>query len=170
MVAVAGACGGSSSGGSSSGSGGILRIGTTNSVDSLNPFVAINPQAVNAFSMEYPQLVQYSRDLKLEGDWAKSWSHSADGLTWTFHLIPNTTWSDGTPMTAADAVWSGETVLKYAAGATALRAGALEGVKSVTAPNPTTVVITYKAAGWKRALAAAAVLHLSKACVGVPHR
>ena len=97
VVAVAGACGGSSSGGSSSGSGGILRIGTTNSVDSLNPFVAVNPQAVNAFSMEYPQLVQYSRDLKLEGDWAKSWSHSADGLTWTFHLIPNTTWSDGTP-------------------------------------------------------------------------
>lgn len=144
VVAVTGACGGSSSGGSSSGSGGILRIGTTNSVDSLNPFVAVNPQAVNAFSMEYPQLVQYSRDLKLEGDWAKSWSHSADGLTWTFHLIPNTTWSDGTPMTAADAVWSGETVLKYAAGATALRAGALEGVKSVTAPNPTTVVITYK--------------------------
>ncbi len=85
--------------------------------------------------MEYPQLVQYSRDLKLEGDWAKSWSHSADGLTWTFHLIPNTTWSDGTPMTAADAVWSGETVLKYAAGATALRAGALEGVKSVDRPQ-----------------------------------
>ncbi len=144
VVALASGCGGGSSAGGSGGSGGILRVGTTNSIDSLNPFVAINPQAANAFDMEYPQLVQYSKSLKLEGDWAKSWSHSADGLTWTFHLVPGTKWSDGTPMTAADAVWSGETILKYAAGATAIRAGALEGVKSLTAPSPTTLVVTYR--------------------------
>ena len=144
LVAVlAASCGGGGTA-AAGGSNGILKVGTTNSIDSLNPFVAINPQAVNAFNMEYPQLVQYSRSLKLEGDWAKSWSHSADGLTWTFHLLPGTTWSDGRPMTSADVVWSDETVMKYAAGATAIRAGALEGVKSFAAPNPTTVVITYK--------------------------
>ena len=143
LVVAAAGCGGSTSGSTSS-QGGILRVGTTGSIDSLNPFVAINPQAVNAFAMEYPQLVQYSRNLQLEGDWARSWSHSSDGLQWTFHLIPNTHWSDGKPMTAADVVWTAQTILKYAAGATAIRAGALEGVKSVTAPNPTTVVVTYK--------------------------
>ena len=68
--------------------GGILRVGTINYIDSLNPFVAIESQSYNAFVMVYPQLVQYGPGPKLEGDWATSWSHSADGLTWTFKLKP----------------------------------------------------------------------------------
>ena len=35
-------------------------MGTTYYIDSLNPFVAIDAQATNAFVMEYPQLVQYA--------------------------------------------------------------------------------------------------------------
>ena len=68
--------------------------------------------------MEYPQLVQYGPGLKLEGDWAKSWTTSPDGLVWTFHLIPGGKWSDNVPLTAEDAVWTIETTLKYKAGAT----------------------------------------------------
>ena len=33
---------------------------------------------------------------------AESWKHSADGLTWTFHLRRDVTWHDGEPFTAAD--------------------------------------------------------------------
>ncbi len=33
---------------------------------------------------------------------AERYEVSADGLTYTFHLRPNATWSDGTPLTAAD--------------------------------------------------------------------
>ena len=37
---------------------------------------------------------------------AARWDISPDNLTWTFHLHPNLTWSDGTPLTAPDFVFS----------------------------------------------------------------
>jgi peptide/nickel transport system substrate-binding protein len=123
--------------------GGILRIGTTGEIDSINPFVAFNSEAYEAFVIEYPLLVQYSTDFEWEGDWAESWETSEDGLTWTFHLKPGA-WSDGTPLTAEDAVWTGETVLKYAKGPTSILAPFLAHVKSLEAPDPQTLVITYE--------------------------
>jgi len=41
---------------------------------------------------------------------ARSWTTSADGLTWTFHLR-KALWSDGTPVTAADFVYGVRRVL-----------------------------------------------------------
>src|SRR5436190_2290607 len=149
IVAIAAGCGGGGAGpagGSGSGSvvkGGILRVGTTSYIDSLNPFVAILSQSYNAFVMEYPQLVQYGPGPKIEGDWATNWTKSNDGLTWTFHLKPGGKWSDGKPLTAADAAWTGNTIVKYAAGPTAYLAAALTHVKHMDAPNATTLVIHY---------------------------
>lgn len=37
---------------------------------------------------------------------AESWDVSEDGLTYTFHLQPDVTFHDGTPLTADDVVWS----------------------------------------------------------------
>lgn len=42
---------------------------------------------------------------------AERWELSADKRTWTFHLRENTGWSDGTPVTAHDFVWSWRRVL-----------------------------------------------------------
>ena len=150
-VATAAGCGGggaapAGAGGSSGGTvvkGGILRVGTISYIDSLNPFVALLSQSYNAFVMEYPQLVQYGPGPKLEGDWATSWSHSPDGLTWTFHLKPGGKWSDGKPLTAADAAWTGNLIVKYAAGPTSLLAAALSHVKDMQAPDANTLVIHY---------------------------
>ena len=151
LVLAGTGCGGgsTSSGGSGGASGpgqsGILRIGTTNYIDSLNPFVAIESQSYNAFVMCFPQLVQYGPGNKLIGDWATSWSHSPDGKTWTFKLKPGGKWSDGKPLTAADAAWTGNTIVKYQNGPTAAVAAALTHVTSMTAPNPTTLVVNYDA-------------------------
>jgi peptide/nickel transport system substrate-binding protein len=123
--------------------GGILRIGTTGEIDSINPFVAFNAESYQAFVIEYPLLVQYSPEFEWEGDWAESWETSPDGLTWTFHLKEGS-WSDGTPLTAEDAVWTGETVLKYADGPTSILAPFLSHVQSLEAPDPQTLVITYE--------------------------
>src|SRR6185437_7831065 len=133
LVAAAG-CGGASSSSSGSGSKAILTIGTINYIDSLNPFVAYDAQAYNVFAMEYPQLVQYGPGLKLDGDWANSWTNSANVLVWTFHLIGGGKWSDGVPLTSRDAAWTINTILKYKSGATSLGAYALDGVKDATAP------------------------------------
>ncbi len=143
LVAVlAASCGGGGTA-AAGGSNGILKVGSTYNIDSLNPFVAFDAQAYNAFTMEYPQLVQYGPGLKLEGDWAKSWSTSSNGLVWTFHLIPGGKWSDNKPLTAQDAVWTIETELKYKAGAASFLAGTLLGVSKAEAPDPNTLVITY---------------------------
>jgi peptide/nickel transport system substrate-binding protein len=127
--------------------GGILRIGTINYVDSLNPFNYIESQSVNAFIMLYPQLVQYKYEdgkYEIEGDWAKSWETSPDGKDWTFHLLPGGQWSDGKPLTADDAVWSINTTVKFADGPTAVQAAALQHVESAEAPDDQTLVIHYE--------------------------
>jgi peptide/nickel transport system substrate-binding protein len=124
-------------------SSGVLRIGTVNYIDSLNPFNYIESQSVVAQQMLYPQLVQYSPKMKFEGDWASSWKTSKDGRIWTFRLRPNAKWSDGTPMTAADPAWTINTTVKYAKDSTAVAAAALAHVKNASAPNPTTLVIRY---------------------------
>jgi peptide/nickel transport system substrate-binding protein len=150
LVLAGSGCGGaSSSSGTGTGGGvkkgGILNIGTTAGIDSLNPFVAIESQSYNAFVMEYPQLVQYGPGLKLVGDWATKWTTSADGKTWTFTLKPGGKWSDGVPLTAADAAWTGNTIIKYASGGSAVLAAALTHATKFDAPNPTTLVIHYDA-------------------------
>jgi peptide/nickel transport system substrate-binding protein len=127
--------------------GGILRVGTINYVDSLNPFNYIESQSVNAFIMLYPQLVQYKYEdgkYEIEGDWAKSWETSPDGKDWTFHLIPGGQWSDGKPLTADDAVWSINTTVKFADGPTAVQAAALQHIESAEAPDDQTLVIHYE--------------------------
>ena len=122
----------------------VLRIGTVNYIDSLNPFNYIEAQSTNAMIMIYPQLVQYGPGMKFEGDWADSWKTSADGKDWTFQLKPDTKWSDGEPLTAADAAWTINTTVKYADGPTAVAAAALAHVKSADAPDATTLVIHYE--------------------------
>src|SRR6187401_3434056 len=99
------------------GGSGILQIGTTNYIDSFNPWNYIEGQGLNAMVMVYPVLVQTdytkAKGYYIVGDWARSWKTSKDGKTWTFKLAPNTKWSDGQPMTAADAAWSINTTIKY---------------------------------------------------------
>lgn len=43
---------------------------------------------------------------------AKSWEHSADGLTYTFHLNENMTFSNGDALTAEDVAWSINQLIK----------------------------------------------------------
>jgi peptide/nickel transport system substrate-binding protein len=145
LLAAAGCGGGAASSGGGGGSGGktVLNVGTTSYIDSLNPFVAIEAQSYNAFVMIYPQLVQYGPGEKLIGDWATSWSQSTDGKTWTFHLKPGGKWSDGKPLTAADAAWTGNTIIKYQSGAAAALASALQHATSFQAEGPDTLVIHY---------------------------
>jgi peptide/nickel transport system substrate-binding protein len=148
------ACGGGTSttpgGGSDSGAadtgaivdGGILRIGYTDPPDGINPFVGSNQVSYVIFQEMYPALVQYDENYKLTGDWAESWTVSDDNLTYTFSLRPGA-WSDGTPLTAADAVWTFENVLKYKDVSTGLMAGYIDGVTSVKAIDDQTLEVTY---------------------------
>jgi len=153
VIAAAG-CGGSSSGGGtnatgSSGGGtikqgGIFTEGTTNYIDTLNPFNYIEAQSVTAFLEIYPELVQYGPGLKdIVPSYAKSWDTSPDGKTWTYHLQSGGKWSDGQPLTSADVAWTANTIIKYQNGPTAVLASALSHVTKVDAPDPNTAVFHY---------------------------
>ena len=138
-------------GGSSSSSGGTFRLGTSNGIDSLNPYVAFNQDAYSAFEYIYPVLIQYDSNLHYAPFFATSWHPSNGGKTWTFKTQPNAKWSDGKPLTAADAAWTINTDIKYQSGGAANAAGLVSHIKSASAPNPTTLVVNYDeapAASW----------------------
>lgn len=125
--------------------GGVLRIGTNQGIDSLNPFVGINQDSFNGWEQIYPQLDQFNPEtLAPEPDFADSWEQSPDSLTWTFHTVANAKWSDGQPLTANDAAWTFNTVIKFKDGPTAAMAGAVNNMATVTASDATTLVITYE--------------------------
>ena len=83
-VAACGGGSGSSSGGSAIKQGGVFRLGTSSTIDSLNPFIAIQSDAYTTFEYIYPTLVQYTPALKIVANFARSWTTSPDGRTWTF--------------------------------------------------------------------------------------
>jgi peptide/nickel transport system substrate-binding protein len=143
ICVVAAACGGSNSAGGVK-EGGVYRLGSNSSIDSMNPFVAFQGDAYVTFEYIYPMLVQYNPQLQFVPDFATSWTESSGGKVWTFHTHPGAKWSDGKPLTAADAAWTYQTILKYQDGATANSAGYVAHMKSATAPNATTLVLTYK--------------------------
>ncbi len=51
-------------------------------------------------------LVQVNKNYEFIPAGALSWDVSADGRTWTFHLDPNLKWSDDSPVTADDIVFT----------------------------------------------------------------
>ncbi len=91
----------------------MFRLGSNSSIDSLNPFVAFQSDAYTTFEYIYPFLVQYNTKVQVTPDFATSWTVSDGGRVWTFHTVANAKWSDGRPMTAADAAWTFSTILKF---------------------------------------------------------
>jgi peptide/nickel transport system substrate-binding protein len=146
LALVVSACSNSSGGGTSgsSTSGGILRLGTPATIASLNPFTTSNTLASDSFDAMYPYLVQYNlRNDQIEPDFATSWQESSDGLTWTFHTRAGAKWSDGKPLTTADAAWTLNTIVKFQKGPTAEEAGNVVNMTGATATSPTTLVVHY---------------------------
>ena len=128
-------------------SGGTFRLGTSSRIDSLNPYVAFNQDAISAFEYIYPLLVQYDqKNRNFAPDFARSWKTSKDGKTWTFTTVANAKWSDGKPLTAADAAWTINNNIKYKGTGAANTAGLIAHIVSASAPNATTLVVKYSAA------------------------
>ncbi|GAA0606892.1 ABC transporter substrate-binding protein [Kribbella sandramycini] len=83
-----------------------VRVGVTQAVDSMNPFLAVRLVSGSLQRWMYSFLtVPDSKTLQPSPDLAESWTTSPDGLTWTFK-IRQAKWSDGQPITAADAAWT----------------------------------------------------------------
>jgi peptide/nickel transport system substrate-binding protein len=144
VAVLASACSGSSGHSSSSPSGGVLRLGTHAPIVSMNPFTTQDTLALDSFIDIYPYLVQYNLTTKtIEPDFATSWSQTSDYKVWTFHTRAGAKWSDGTPLTAQDAAWTLQTILKYKNGPTAQDVSNIVDLTGATATSPTTLQLTY---------------------------
>ncbi|WP_336208617.1 ABC transporter substrate-binding protein [Nonomuraea sp. LPB2021202275-12-8] len=110
----------------------IVRVGATQAVDSMNPFLAVRLVSTSIHRWMYGFLtVPDSKTLQPSPDLAESWTTSEDGLTWTFK-IRSTKWSDGQPVTAEDAAWTFNKIMTDDAAKTA-NGPAVENFETVTA-------------------------------------
>jgi peptide/nickel transport system substrate-binding protein len=136
---VAAGCGG----GSSTSSASSLRIGTTDDIDTLNPFDLNSFTDLGMARLLFPYLVEYAPNGQVVPSLATKWTASSDGKRLTFALRTGTTWSDGKPLTAIDVAYSFKLYLKYESSIGFPIGTALPGMVSVDATGPTTVVINY---------------------------
>ncbi len=123
-----------------------LRIGIAGAPDSLDPLQGQFAAAALIYKQIYTPLTDYGPDGKLAPGLAKSWYVSGDGLTWTFDLYENLHWSDGTPLTAHDVLFSVRRALDpdtgYAdAGDFYLVTNAIEAISGTVSPNTVGVSI-----------------------------
>jgi peptide/nickel transport system substrate-binding protein len=126
----------------------VLRVGTTQDLDSLNPYQTITVSGYEVFELTYNFLVDFGPNLEPVPGFADKWERAADGKSWTFHIREGMKWSDGEPATSADACFSwGLAVAAIAAGdnvgAAYLDPGLKDaGVTQVACPDATTMIAT----------------------------
>ena len=121
--------------------GGTIIVGSIGDASNLIPILASDSASQDIAGLVYNGLVKYDKNLKLVGDLARSWDISPDGLTITFHLRKGVTWQDGKPFTSADVLFTYKVTIDPKTPTP--YAGDFLTVKSVTCPDPYTVVVQY---------------------------
>src|SRR5258707_7843674 len=125
----------------------------------FDPALAYDVSSISAIQMVFTGLVQLDDKFQVQPQLAQSWQQTSDGLTWTFHLKPHLKFSDGSPLTSADVIYSIDRALQPATKSTVapiyldlikdsdkLLGGRIQTLinDSLMAPDPNTVVIQIK--------------------------
>lgn len=84
----------------------VLDIGNGAPSESLDPARSIGVHDARIVQELYEGLVMLEASGAVGPGAASDWSTSPDGLVWTFRLRPEGRWSDGSPVTADDFVFS----------------------------------------------------------------
>jgi peptide/nickel transport system substrate-binding protein len=114
---------------------------------SFNRLVAREQTAELLSLLTQGRLVRINRaTFELEPWLADKWEASPDGRTFTLHLRPGVTWSDGTPFTAADVLFTLQAVFDPKTESVITEQLTIDG-KPITAaaPDDRTVILTYPA-------------------------
>jgi peptide/nickel transport system substrate-binding protein len=91
--------------------GGTTTEGVVGNPRFINPVLATSEADKTLTSLIYSGLVRVSKSGTIENDLADSIKTSDDGLTYTVHIRPSAAFSDGTPVTADDVVFTIQKIL-----------------------------------------------------------
>jgi peptide/nickel transport system substrate-binding protein len=122
----------------------VLRVGTTQDLDSSNPFNTMLVSGYEVFQLTYNLLVEFDKDAHPAPGFADSWVRAADRVT--FHIRTGMQWSDGTPATSADVCFSWGLALAAIKDESYVGAGYLDpnikdaGVSKIECPDDSTFV------------------------------
>jgi microcin C transport system substrate-binding protein len=120
--------------------GGSFTESVTADFDNLNPFIVRGTAPDTIFNVWQPLFATSdAEDVTAYADLARSVDIA--GNTVTFHLDPLAVFSDGVPVTAADVVWTFNTLITQGS---PFYAGYYADVTKAAAPDPHTVVFTLK--------------------------
>ncbi len=124
----------------------VLRVGTTQDLDSTNPYQTALVSGYETFQLTYNLLVDFGPNLEPVPGFADSWQRSADGTYWTFHIRDGMKWSDGQPATSADACFSFQLDLDAIKAGDSVGLGYIDpnvkdaGITKVECPDPQTMI------------------------------
>jgi len=125
--------------GASAQDGGVLRIGI-NAPENLDPATGTADSEILFNRTIYDFLVETTPSGEIAPNLATDWTVSDDGLVWTFNLAEGVTFHDGSPMTAADVVYTFNRLQELET-----QAANLMGVYTVEAVDDSTVQFTLEA-------------------------
>lgn len=120
-----------------------LVVGVTTDVDNLFPWTATQFQSIDVLTQIYGTLTEFDNDLEVVPSLAEAWEVSEDGLTYTFTLRDDVTFSDGSAFDAQDVVFSYEAIMDEETAA--VSATNLAAVEAVTAVDEHTVELALSA-------------------------
>ncbi|QBD82212.1 peptide ABC transporter substrate-binding protein [Ktedonosporobacter rubrisoli] len=84
----------------------VYPISGVADIKTFDPAMSLDIRSIQAISMVYTGLVGQNDKLEIVDQLAQSHEVASDGVTWTFKLKPNLKFSDGTPLTSQDVVYS----------------------------------------------------------------
>ena len=131
------------------GTDGELKLTFPQAVSILNPFLSSGTKDVYSSSMIIEPLAGYDASgnlipkLAVEIPTLENGGISADLTSITWKLLPGLLWSDGTPVTADDVVFTGNYCMDPAGGCA--QASKFDGVASIEAVDAATVKVTFSA-------------------------
>ena len=136
--------------------GGELRIGYTRHSYNLDPAFANNIRDGDLSYNVHQGLAKFGHGTQLVPGLAKSWSVSADGTVYTFHLRPDARFHNGRRVTSADVLFTwhralspkledtGRWFLTWVEGVDAYLEGRADTIRGLSAPDDLTVEIRLK--------------------------
>jgi peptide/nickel transport system substrate-binding protein len=115
-----------------------FTVGTLSTLKTINPIKALNDVEYEFLNLNYDLSLRFAlNNLAASPGIVQSWTHSTDGMTWTYNLRSGLKWQDGQPMNAYDVAFTYDFMVTHKISAFS---NYFPFTKSIVATSPTQVV------------------------------